>query len=759
MANERDDALRVRLLSMFKVEADERLRAISTGLLELEKSAMVEGRAGLLESVFREAHSLKGAARAVDMTQIESACHALESVLASLKREELVSTPELFDALHQTVDHVALVVASVEASPGDDETRAESAGLQRAVSALKGFPARGREEAPEEAQGIAEAPEGHLGPAHEEAARLARGEPQWGETIRVAAGRLDSLLHQVEGLLESKSATARWVAELETMRSAFADLRRERARILQPGLDGRDGGALKAEATSFEAYVRWSDAWFKTLGAGVGGLLQAAERDHRAFAGKIDTLLDDTKRVLMVPASSLLEVIPRMVRNLARDQGKEAEVVIEGGDTAIDRRVLEELQNPLIHLVRNCVDHGIEPPGLREDRGKSRQGTITIQLYPRSGDRFDILVSDDGAGVDVATVGAAATRLGLAPDSELSTDEALSLVFRSGLSTSPLITDVSGRGLGLAIVLEKIEGLGGTITLETEEGGGTTFRATLPSTLTTFRGLSVRVGKRFFILPIAGVEQVARVKASEIGTVENRETVVVGAERMSLVPLSAVLDVPQSSRNHDEHVPLVVIASRGTRLAFAVDEIDGEQEVLVRGLGRHLTRLRKVAGASVQAAGAVVPVLDAAELVEAALKLGVTPSDTGAHDGKPVEARKRNVLVVEDSITSRTLLKNVLEAAGYHVRTAVDGVDALTVLGTEDVDLVVSDVEMPRMDGFDLTGRLRSDDRFAELPVVLVTALQSREDRERGIDVGANAYIVKSSFDQGDLLSVIERLI
>jgi two-component system chemotaxis sensor kinase CheA len=172
-----------------------------------------------------------------------------------------------------------------------------------------------------------------------------------------------------------------------------------------------------------------------------------------------------------------------------------------------------------------------------------------------------------------------------------------------------------------------------------------------------------------------------------------------------------------------------------------------------------LTRLRKVAGASVQAAGAVVPVLDAAELVEAALKLGVTPSDTGVYDGKPVEARKRNVLVVEDSITSRTLLKNVLEAAGYHVRTAVDGIDALTVLGTEDVDLVVSDVEMPRMDGFDHTGRLRSDDRFAELPVVLVTALQSREDRERGIDVGANAYIVKSSFDQGDLLSVIERLI
>ena len=435
---------------------------------------------------------------------------------------------------------------------------------------------------------------------------------------------------------------------------------------------------------------------------------------------------------------------------------------MRGAGIEVDRRILDEMREALIHLVRNCIDHGIEKPEQRVAMKKPSSGTVSIDVSHREGKSFEIVVSDDGAGVDTSKVRNSAVRLGLLSRDEADgMDEArlLPLVFRSGVTTSPIITDISGRGLGLAIVREKVERLGGTIFCETSEGKGAAFRIILPLSLATFRGVLVRIDERLFIIPITGIDRTARVGRDEIRTVENRETIIVEGRTIPFVPLRAVLELPGKEKGGMSagFVQAAVLGAENHRIAFGVDDILQEQEVLVKDLGKQLARVRNIAGATVLGTGQVVPVLNVSDLLKSAVSASPAPEAPAL--SQEASAERKSVLVVEDSITARTLLKNILEAAGYEVQTAMDGVDAFTTLKTGRFDIVVSDIDMPRMNGLDLTAKIRGDKRLSELPVVLVTALESREDRERGIDVGANAYIVKSSFDQSNLLEAMRRLI
>jgi two-component system chemotaxis sensor kinase CheA len=422
------------------------------------------------------------------------------------------------------------------------------------------------------------------------------------------------------------------------------------------------------------------------------------------------------------------------------------------------------MKDPLIQVVRNCIDHGIEPPQERERKHKPRCGTMTITLAQQNGSKMELLVSDDGMGIDMARVKSAAQTLGLlTPEDAATLDESAAwpLVFHSGLSTSPTITAISGRGLGLAIVREKVERLGGSVSLDTAPDVGTTFRMTLPLTIATFRGVLVRVAGHLFLLPTACVERVLRLNHADIKTVENRETLRLDGQAVSLVHLADVLEL---HRRHlqgaaGESQLVVVLAAVEQRVAILVDAVLNEQEVLVKQLGPQLLRVRNVAGATVLGTGQVVPVLNVFDVLKSAARTSPTAAWPAEMPVQPEAATRKSVLVVEDSITARMLLKNLLEAAGYHVRTAVDGVEGLTQLRSGAVDLVVSDIDMPRMNGFDLTTKIRGDKQFADVPVVLVSALKSDADRARGIEVGADAYLVKGSFDQGDLLAVIRRLV
>lgn len=773
-----------KLLATFKVEAEEHVRAMSSGVLQLEKVSAAEKRMEIIEAVFREAHSLKGAARAVNMVEIEAICQSLESVFAALKRQDLSVSGPLLDRLDKAVDTVGKLVSLAGAERTAAPKFRSTEVIQGLENALQGTPPpskRGELKKTEEMAATVPPQPGAVKPSQEMAAppTLGEGRPILAETVRLSTAKMNALLLQAEELLSAKLAVGQRADELLETGVTLVGWNKQRAkiqselRVLQHSLGSEKkengqgvpphGNVRTNWATrNVLEFVEWNDGLVKSVQSKISRLARSAEQDRRTLSSMVDTLLLDVKKALMLPFSSLLEGFPKLIRDLSRDRGKEVELLVQGSGIEADRRILEEMKDPLVHLVRNCIDHGIEYPKERERKKKPSRGTITIAVSEKDGDKVEIFISDDGAGVNVPKVRAAALKLGIVSEEhaqKMDEQEVLSLIFHSGVSTSPVITDLSGRGLGLAIAREKAERLGGAISLETRADVGTTFRILLPLTLATFRGILVRVDENLFILPTTNVERAVRVSKEEVKTVENRETIQHNGEVVSLVRLGDALELPRKAPTGKStgHIRAVVLGAADKRVAFLVDELLHEQEVLIKGLGRQLSRLQHVAGAAVLGTGKVVPVLNVPDLMKSAVKVGAAASTLAVAAKQPQQ--RKSILIVEDSITARTLLKNILESAGYFVKTAVDGLDAFTTLRTEGFDLVVSDVDMPRMGGFDLTAKIRADTKLAQLPVVLVTALESREDRERGGDVGANAYIVKSSFDQSNLLEVIRRLI
>jgi two-component system, chemotaxis family, sensor kinase CheA len=745
-----DPAFMQRLLATFRVEADEHLQTMSSLLLELERPG--SDPTPRLEALFREAHSLKGAARAVNAVEVERLCAAMERVLSSLKRHDSVLSPALFDALHHALDGVARAL---------DGTPLGVAAISAAVAALEAVPPLDAGPKGARAPVVAE-------PAPTTAAASAAG----GDTVRIAVSRLESLLVQAEELLAFKFSAEQLAGETAEFGAVLAQYRRDAERraqqvramrradsAAQPASDPVARGRRRRALAQLLESVERDEPQVKTLHERATQLERLAAQERRALASRVDGLLEDMKQALMLPFSSLLEAMPKLVRDLAHDRGKDVELELSGTTLEIDRRILEQMKTPLIHLVRNAVDHGIETPEQRLRIGKPQRGRITIEVMPREGNKVELAVADDGAGIALAQVQAQARRMGLASASAAtgSARDALALVFESGLSTRPNVTDLSGHGLGLAIVREKIEKLGGTIALDSQERAGTRFSIVLPATLANFRGLLVAVGERQFVLPSRHVERVARIFPKTVTTVQNRETIDIERQVLALVRLGDVLKLPVVPRpDADAPLQVAVLSAGGRRMAFVVDEVLGDQEVLVKPLGPLLKRVPNVAAATVLGAGRLVPLLDVADLMKAALRAGAKCS-VAPHPA--TETPPRSLLVVEDSITSRGLLKGVLESAGYRVSTAVDGVDALNRLRDGEFDLVVSDVEMPRLDGFGLTARLRADKQWAKLPVVLMTTLGSGADHQRGMEAGASAYIVKSGFDQGKLLDVIRGLV
>lgn len=751
----KEQEFRKRLLATFKVEAAEHLQSLSSGLLELENNPSVKP-APVLEAIFRAAHSLKGSARAVNLSDVERICHTLESVLAALKRQELILDTNLFDPLHEVMDHLARLVFSDETQTENTLKPQSAACVQRLEIILNQSPS---EAAPPQ-------------PAAKTDEPLLSSVFPTAETLRISAKKLDSLFLQTEELLFVKQAAAQRTADLKQLQLQFESWTKRWSKVqgsarAVEALTRSDPSRaeiyeeIQPKLAELVEFTRWSGSFVKSIEQELPGLTQSAEQHQRALATMVDTLLTDIKAALTLPFSSILEGFPKMVRDLARDQGKDIGLLIYGAELAIDRKVLEEIKEPLIHALRNAVDHGIETPRDRQQKGKPTRGQIVIEITRKDSSKAEISLRDDGAGIDCHKLRAAALKAGAITPAEaeqLDNTAVLNLAFRSGVSTSSILTDISGRGLGLAILRERVERLGGTVSVETTAGAGSTFRFLLPLTRAAFRGVLVRSGDALFVFPTTYVERVARVPQDQVRTVENRRTIQIDGQNIALVALRDALGISMSRPAATEKIPqisLVVVNCADKRLAFAVDQILHEQEVLLKNLGRQLGSVQNISGATLLADGRVVPILDLPELVQSAIRAS---GPTGISEEEPRAAAKA-VLVAEDSITARTLLKNILESANYTVTTAVDGLDAFTKLREGAFDLVISDVEMPRMNGFELTSKIRADKRLTEVPVVLVTALESREDRERGIDVGANAYIVKSSFDQSNLLEVVRRFV
>jgi two-component system, chemotaxis family, sensor kinase CheA len=742
----KDEEFVKRLRATFKVEAEEHVQAMATAVMELEQSPGHDAQRRLIETVFRAAHSLKGAARAVDFTDIESRCQSLEDIFAAWKRQESAPTRGALDTVHRTLDAVsaALAVPGPLREPSSTPDQSSSAGRPVSVAA--------------ETVSAAPAP----------AERTFSPE----DTVRITVAKLNARLLEAEEMLTAKLTIGQRAEDVRALGNRCDAWRKEwttvepAARALRQGLDRPAPGPATTPPPGLMRvleFLDWNLDHLESLERHATALIRTANQDRQVIGKLVDDLLAGSKELLLLPFATLAAPFPKLVRDLCHDQGKEADLVVRGDEVEIDKRILEEMKAPLIHLLRNCVDHGIETPEERRRSGKPSRATITLAASQVNGSKVMLLMSDDGAGIDADKVKASALEHGiLSPDvaRQLTDAEAQRLVFEADVTTSPMITRLSGRGLGLAIVREKAEKLGGVVSIESQLGRGAQFSIVLPSTLTTFRGILVEAAQRPYVIPTLQVERVARVNADEIRTVEGRATVSLSGRAIALVQLADVLEAPHAKSNGEAHAPtlVLVLGAGDQRVAFAVDAAHDEQEVLVKPLRAPLSRVRNIAGATVLGSGQVAPILNVSDLLRSARKFGNAGARTAA-DARPAHAEAHSVLVAEDSITSRMLLKSILQSAGYKVKTAVDGMEAFALLRTEPFDLVVSDVEMPRLNGFDLTARIRADKKLAELPVVLVTALETREDRERGIDVGANAYIIKSNFDQSHLLDVLKRLV
>lgn len=449
-----------------------------------------------------------------------------------------------------------------------------------------------------------------------------------------------------------------------------------------------------------------------------------------------------------------------MVRDIARATNKEVAWQISGADIEIDRKVIDLVKDPLIHLVRNAIDHGIELGDERAAAGKPREGVVSLRIEQVDGGRVAIEIADDGRGLNRAAIRSAAVRmrsLTAEQAAAVSDNEAIDLAFRAGISTSPVISTISGQGLGLAIVRESIERMEGRLAVRSSPGVGTVIRLDLPATIATYRGLLIGSGGGMLLWPLESIERAIGIPTHEISPNLARGAYEFNGRALPFGRLSSIFGFAKAQQRRDERArsPAIVVRSAERRGIVLIDEVFGEREIVIKGFRPPLRRLRNVLTTGLLGTGQLVLVARPSDIIQSI--------HTSARDETESIVRAAaqifRILVVDDSITTRTMERNLFEAAGYEVHTVADGVEALNMLCGESFDLLVSDVDMPRMNGFELTERVRADTRLAQMPIVLVTALESREDKERGVRVGANAYVLKSAFNQSHLLEIVRRLI
>jgi len=767
--NKEEEEFLLELLNDFKVEASEHYQAIVNGLIVLEKTEDATVRQSEIEKIFREVHSLKGASRAVNLLDIEKLCMQLESVFNSLKRSEAVLFPPLFDAFHRAVDLLNLLLTDVHRNQKNKGSynlvqviRILEFAHKNAIQQKANQPVASVPEETEEAETEPE-PDSVAGPAEDEneVAAVPEGlnmQMTDNQTVRISIEKLASLLRQSEELITLKSTLSYYAGEIQNMGYHYA-LWNKKSKENQN----------KQEAETKSEYHRQPDATDENQrNRHENELLRISKElvDFQHVSGRIiDELLHEMKTTLLLPFSSVLGIFPKIVRDLSKEYAKEIDLDITGDTVEIDRRILEELKDPLIHLVRNCIDHGIEKGEDRIKKGKVSRGRMAISITQNMDRKIELRISDDGAGLDRAKIIQSAVKAGVTSSKEaerMSDSEVYMLIFQSGVSTSPFITTISGRGLGMAIVAEKVSKLGGSIEIETTKDEGTTFVLSLPQTVSTFRGIWVKSADQSFIVPSTAVERAIRIGYSEIKTVKNSNTISYRNEVIALVKLSDVLKIPAVKKSSDKngYLHLLVVNVAQKRTGFVVDEILGEQDGIVKDLGKHLIHINNIAGTTILGNGKVVPILHPTELVASAAKTNSAIDEEFAKGNERAEAAvQKRILVAEDSITIRTLMRNFIESAGFYVKTAVDGLEAYEELQKEEYDLVVSDIEMPRMNGFELTSKIREHKNYSDIPVILVTALETEYDKQRGMEAGANAYIVKSSFEKSNLVETINRLI
>jgi len=679
---------------LFVQEAEVRLAGLGQLLLQLEQHSDDEA---LVRSVFREIHTIKGSSAVAGLDEISRVSHDLEDLVDEVRTGRRQITADVIDTLLRGADQLSAAISGTQAV----QLGAANSSTQSAIEDQE--PA-----APSAAEATRAfgAPPIRPSPQHAAPPRTVAAPPNPAPASSTGSGSGVIMVPH-----ERLDELTRLVGETATAHLRIGRMIKDRFKV-DP-----------ATVTEFNELSR-----------------------------SLNDLQDRAMRTQMVPVSTITDQLQRAVRDLSRAQGKDIRWETRGTDTELDRSVLYQLSDSLMHLVRNAVDHGIEPPAERQAAGKAPQATIRLHAM-QLGSEVIIAVTDDGKGIDVERLSRKAEQHGV-DTTGLTEEDLLELVFQPGLSTTQYVTDVSGRGVGLDVVRTNVESAHGRVEVRSEPGVGTEFRIIVPITMAVLRCLLVDADGQSFALPFHRVLLSQAYDPAESARAEGRPVVWVDGHPVPVQRLAEIL-----GRGEGEAVkgPVVILADGPDRYAFHVDRLVGQRDVVLKALHPLLPRLPAVAGGSVEPDGSVLLVLDPPGLIQRARQSGRTSAPTAPAD-RP-HAHRLSVLVVDDALTVRELQRSILERAGFDVRVAADGNQALSALAEEPTDLVLTDIEMPNMDGFALTEAIRAHPTLANIPVVILSSRSSDADRQRGLDAGADGYIVKSGFDETGLLTAVNRLL
>ncbi len=753
---------RAKYLKIFRAEADEHLKTLDRGLLALEKNP---GDVEVIHEILRSAHTLKGSARMLGLEEIGEIAHKMEDVLKAVEDGELPITAEMIDVVFEGHDAINNLVETMTQGKTPDLD------LQKLLDKLVALFDENPDQADQEPQAEP------IAPAADEPPEEPQAQP---ETTQAPAPPPAPVTAEVKTEVKTAAAEPQ-TAQLETIRveaerlDQMVDLAGE-LMINKIKLDGIGFGAKKilqgldVLLANWDSYCNGSGdkgrADLVRLHAGFQEFFQEYTEDLMELDVNTQEMQSQALSLRMLPASVVFDEFPRYVRDIARSLGKQIELKITGQQTELDKRLLEQIKGPLIHILRNACDHGTEPPQQRQALGKPPTAVIQVSAHHRGGNVV-IEIKDDGAGMNIDRIKEVALSRGIVDEQSLdlmSEEEVIYLTLQPGFSTSEIITDLSGRGVGLDVVKTNIENLRGDMFIESTPGQGTKITLTLPLTVAIINCLLVLQGGDVYAIPLNFVEETVRVMVGDLLTERGREVITV---RGTVVPIIRIRDLlgmdplpghQQELSSGKDYLNLVVLRFRNQRLAIEVERFIRDQEIIVKSLGNHLKSVHMVAGATILRKGEPALILNVFDIFAAAESWRGT-GIKAEFDAQAIHDRVQHILVVDDSITTRTIEKNILERSGYKIDLAVNGEEALKKAAQKDYDLFVVDVEMPGITGFELTEKLRQDERTQDTPVIICTSLSSDEHKRRGIEVGAQAYIVKGAFDQNVLIQTVRSLI
>ncbi|MDD5309808.1 MAG: response regulator [Deltaproteobacteria bacterium] len=734
------------LTAVFRAEGREHVKTLADALLSLEQGAANDAPAAV-QAASREAHSLKGSAGTLGFERVAVLTHRLEDVLGAIRRTELAPSPEILDTLLHALDAIRSCVDS--SAPGDETflpgEMETMAALDKALSAGRpaaSAPARGPEAPP-----VARSKT----PLPAEAEQISSVPAERGGVIRISEDSLDSVITKVDEIVDERLQLEALSEELKRAGAQAGDLAALIAALEALLRETRNGEQASIAAEKAES-----------LHLQVKSLTKTFESHMRQTAKLVHGAEEDLRKIRLAPVSSVFPIIRRQVRDLGRLTSKHVDLTLAGGEYAVDRKVLEAIEDPLIHILRNAVDHGIEGAGERAEAGKKETGLVSVAAR-HVGDAVELSISDDGRGISLSDVRRSLVeKRGLAQSDvdEMGESQLFDFLFESGFSTQSDVSVLSGRGFGLDVVKITVERLGGEVRVDSRPGAGTTITLRLPLVLSTARCLLVRAHGRIAAIPASNVDRVVLVKVVEVRRVGGADVMTYEGQNVPIRLLAEMLGVGGAARARPEADYVVTLVRFGERRAgLVVDEIVEYAHVVIKPLGDLLERVPNVSGVSLLGSGEMALVLNPPDLVHAASATRKGQGRVSVGQSSAAAAPVPTILVVDDSIATRALEKALLESVGYNVIVAADGLKALDVLGSRRCDLVLSDIKMPNMDGLELTRTIKSRPALSGLPVILVTAQEAEGEKAAGLAAGADAYIIKRNLTQREFIDTINQLL